>query len=144
MGLLESLRPKKGSKSKTKRLGRGRGSSQGKTAGKGHKGQKARSGGTVRRGFEGGQTPLYRRTPKLGFKNTMFTKRYEIVNVKDLSNLSGDVTPESLKEAGLVKKGPVKILGEGELKTAVNVKANKFSKSAKAAIESAGGKAEVI
>lgn len=144
MSLLSTLRPKKGSTSKSKRLGRGRGSGQGGTGGKGHKGQKARSGGSIIRGFEGGQTPLARRLPKFGFTNKMFTTRYEVVNLKDLDKLSGDVTLDSLKASGLVKKGPVKILGDGKLTKALNVKAHKFSAKAKEAIESAGGKAETL
>lgn len=144
MSLLSSLHPKKGAKSTSKRVGRGIGSGRGKTAGKGHKGQKARSGGAILRGFEGGQMPLARRLPKFGFTNAKFKKEYEIINIKDLNNLSGDVTPESLQKAGLVGKGPVKILGDGELKASLTVKAHKFSTKAKSSIEAAGGKAEVI
>lgn len=145
MSLLAELRPKKGSTHRRKVLGRGDASGRGSTAGKGHKGQKARKGAPIRRGFEGGQTPLARRSPKFGFKNTAFTTRYEIVNLGQLeAMMSGEVTMESLKAAGLVIHGPVKILGKGELKKALTVKAHKFSESAKAAIESAGGKIEVI
>jgi len=144
MSLLDTLRPKKGSVRKTKRLGRGRGSGQGGRAGKGNKGQKQRKSGNIRRGFEGGQTPLHRRFPKIGFKNTMFTQRYEVVNFSALENLSGEINVESLKKAGLIKKGPVKILARGEIKKALTVKAHKFSETAKTAIEKAGGKVEVI
>lgn len=144
MSLLSTLRPQKGSTHNSKRLGRGRGSGKGGTAGKGDKGQKARKSGNIRRGFEGGQTPVHRRFPKIGFKNTMFTTRYEVVNLKALETLSGDVTPASLKEAGLISNGPVKILATGTITKALNVKAHKFSETAKAAIEKAGGKVEVI
>jgi len=144
MSLLSQLHPQKGSTHNSKRLGRGRGSGKGGTAGKGHKGQKARKSGNIRRGFEGGQTPVHRRFPKIGFKNTMFTTRYQVVNLSDLEKLSGEVTPLVLKEAGLVKKGLIKILARGELKKALTVKAHKFSETAKAAIEKAGGKTEVI
>ena len=144
MSLLSSLAPKAGSKHYPKRLGRGRGSGLGQTAGKGHKGQLARTGGKVRRGFEGGQTPLHRRLPKFGFNNTDFETRYSIVNISQLDKLTGTVTPETLKSAGLIHSLPVKVLGNGKLTKALTVKANKFSSKAKAAIESAGGKVEVI
>ncbi|MCH2533572.1 MAG: 50S ribosomal protein L15 [Bdellovibrionales bacterium] len=144
MSLLSTLHPKAGATHKKKRIGRGNGSGLGGTAGKGHKGQKARAGGSIIRGFEGGQMPLARRLPKFGFSNANFKKVYEIVNLKDLEGLSGDVTPEVLQSKGLVNKGPVKILGQGEIKSALNIKAHKFSKTAKAAIEAAGGKVEVI
>lgn len=144
MSLLGSLRPKKGSTHNSKRLGRGRGSGKGGRAGKGNKGQKARKSGNIRRGFEGGQTPIHRRFPKIGFKNTMFTTRYEVVNLVALDKLSGEVTPETMKAAGLIKNGPVKILARGEIKKALTVKAHKFSETAKTAIEKAGGKIEVI
>lgn len=144
MSLLSTLYPKSGSTHKKKRIGRGNGSGQGGTAGKGHKGQKARAGGGIRRGFEGGQMPLARRLPKFGFTNAKFKKVYEIVNLKDLVDFSGEVTPETLLSKGLVNKGLIKILGDGELKSSINIKAHKFSKSAKAAIEAAGGKVEVI
>lgn len=144
MNMLSTLRPKRGSTHNTKRLGRGRGSGKGGRAGKGNKGQKARKSGNIRRGFEGGQTPVHRRFPKVGFKNTMFRTRYEIVNLSQLEKLSGEVTPESLKSTGLIKKGPVKILGKGTLAKTLTVKAHKFSETAKAAIEKAGGKVEVI
>ena len=136
-----------GARKVTKRLGRGQGSGQGKTAGKGHKGQNARSGGGVAIGFEGGQTPLYKRMPKRGFTN-MNRLEYGIVNLSDLNKFDNgtDVTPELLKQAGIVKKqlDGIKVLGNGTLEKKVNVKCNKISKSAQAAIEKAGGKVEVI
>lgn len=146
MNLLESLKPKAGSTHNTKRLGRGRGSGKGGRSGKGDKGQKARKSGNIRRGFEGGQMPVHRRTPKLGFKNTMFRNHFDIVNLSQLENLKTDaeVTPELLKSAGFVSAAQVKILGNGKLTKALTVKAHKFSETAKAAIEKAGGKAEVI
>ena len=144
MSLLSSLSPKTGSKQSPKRIGRGIGSGIGGTSGKGHKGQLARTGGTVRRGFEGGQTPMHRRLPKFGFSNVAFATEYDIVNLTQLAKFSGEVTPEVLQENGVVGKGLVKILGNGELKTALTVKAHKFSASAKKAIEAAGGKIEVI
>lgn len=144
---LSNLRPADGSKhSDNFRRGRGHGSGNGKTAGKGHKGQKARSGGT-RPGFEGGQMPLYRRLPKRGFTNIWGTE-YTIVNVDDLNKFeAGTVVNQALlEEAGVVKqvKDGIKILGEGELKVALTVQADKFSKTAAEKIEAAGGKAEVI
>lgn len=144
MSLLSNLSPKVGSTHYPKRVGRGIGSGLGGTAGKGHKGQLARTGGKVRRGFEGGQTPMHRRLPKFGFSNVDFATEYSIVNVGQLEALSGEVNPEVLVKLGLAGKGLVKILGNGELKKALTVKAHKFSESAKKAIESAGGKAEVI
>ena len=144
---LHELTYTEGSRKDRKRIGRGHGSGQGKTAGKGHKGQNARSGGGVRIGFEGGQTPLFRRLPKRGFTN-FNRKEYAIVNVASLNGFEDgtEVTPELLIECGLVKKelDGIKILGEGELEKRLSVKANKFSKSAIATIEQAGGKAEVI
>ena len=145
MSLLSSLRPKKGSVKRKKRIGRGDGSGTGSTAGKGHKGQLARTGGKVRRGFEGGQTPLHRRLPKFGFSNVDFATKYSIVNLTQLETLSGTVTPETLKTAKLVKgRAPVKVLGNGQLKKALTVKAHQFSEAAKKAIEAAGGKVEVL
>ncbi|MNL12854.1 50S ribosomal protein L15 [compost metagenome] len=144
MSLLKTLAPANGSTHSPKRIGRGIGSGMGGTSTKGHKGQLARTGGKVRRGFEGGQTPLHRRLPKFGFSNVAFANNFEIVNLSQLAKFSGEVTPESLYAAGLVSKGAVKILGNGELKTALTVKAHKFSESAKKAIEAAGGKVEVI
>lgn len=136
-----------GARRERKRIGRGHGSGNGKTAGKGNKGQNARSGGGVRLGFEGGQTPLARRLPKRGFTN-FNRKEYAIVNVESLNVFENEtvVTPELLKEVGLVRKelDGIKILGEGELTKKLTVQANKFSTSASTAIEQAGGKAEVI
>lgn len=145
MALLSSLKPAKGSKHRPKLLGRGRGSGKGQTSGRGGKGQKARKGAPIRRGFEGGQTPLHRRMPKVGFSNVDFQNEYDIVNLRQIAEFKGEVSPESLAKAGLVRKNAqVKILGLGQLKSALTVKANKFSAQAKAAIEAAGGKAEVI
>lgn len=144
---LHELKPAKGSVKAAKRKGRGPGSGLGKTAGRGHKGQKARSGGGVRPGFEGGQMPLIRRVPKRGFTN-IFAKVYSIVNVKDLEVFEDGtvVTPELLKEKGIISKlnDGVKILGDGELSKSLTVKAHKFSKAAQEKIEAVGGKAEVI
>jgi large subunit ribosomal protein L15 len=144
---LEDLKPAKGATKKAKRVGRGVGSGSGKTAGKGHKGQKARSGGVKGAGFEGGQMPLQRRIPKRGFTN-IFRKEYAIVNLDDLAKVTGSdpVTPEMLKQKGLIKdmKDGLKILGTGELKAKLIVRAHKFSKSAMEKIQAAGGKAEVI
>ena len=144
---LHELSPAPGSTKKAYRKGRGAGSGNGKTAGKGHKGQKARTGGGVRPGFEGGQMPLQRRIPKRGFNN-IFGTQYAVVNVSDLEQFDNDtvVTTELLMEAGLVKKtlDGVKILGNGELTKKLTVNAKAFSASAKEKIEKAGGKAEVI
>ncbi len=147
---LHDLRPNEGGGVKArKRVGRGIGSGTGKTSGKGHKGQNARSGGGVRPGFEGGQMPLFRRLPKRGFTN-IFGKQYAIINVSDLNNFEEGtvVTPEFLIENNFVKKSTaidgVRVLGDGELNVALTVKAQHFSKSAKEKIEACGGKAEVI
>jgi large subunit ribosomal protein L15 len=144
---LEELKPSEGAKKKVKRVGRGPGSGSGKTASKGHKGQKARSGGVKGPGFEGGQMPLQRRIPKRGFTN-IFHKEYAVVNVGDLARVGGSeaITPEVLLEKGLVKdlKAGIKILGMGEVKAGLTVRAHKFSKSAADKIQAAGGKAEVI
>jgi large subunit ribosomal protein L15 len=142
---LEELKPSQGSRKKAKRVGRGPGSGSGKTAGKGHKGQKARSGGVKGPGFEGGQMPLQRRLPKRGFTN-IFRKEYAVVNLRDLSAMSGTITPETMMAQGLVKnpKDGIKVLGVGELKSVLTVRAHKFSKSAIDKIQAAGGKAEVI
>ncbi len=144
---LHEMKYTEGARRNSKRIGRGQGSGHGKTAGKGNKGQNARSGGGVALGFEGGQTPIWRRLPKRGFTN--FTrKEYSIVNVELLNRFEEgtEVTPELLNQAGLVRKelDGIKILGVGELQKKLTVKANKFSKSAVEAIEKAGGKAEVI
>jgi large subunit ribosomal protein L15 len=143
---LHNLKPAEGSKKTRKRVGRGSGSGLGKTSGRGHKGQKARSGSTIRPGFEGGQMPLHRRLPKFGFTN-IYRREFQIVNVADLARCeAGEVTVESLIKAGLVKndRTPVKILGNGEIDKAYTVKVAAFSKSAIAKLEAAGGKAEVI
>lgn len=144
---LHELRPAEGSTKNKKRLGRGTASGQGKSAGKGQKGQNSRSGGGVRLGFEGGQMPLYRRLPKIGFTN-IWRKEYAVVNLSDLDIFENGavVTIEALKEAGLVKalKSGVKILGNGEISKSLTVQANKFSQSASDKITAAGGKVEVI
>ncbi len=141
---LEDLSPAPGSRHSPKRVGRGPGSGKGKTAGRGHNGQKSRSGYSRRRGFEGGQMPLVRRVPKRGFTN-IFRKEYGVVNLSGLEGFEGDVTIEFLVDKGLVRKGAsVKILGGGDLSRALNVQAHKFSKSARAKIEAAGGKCEVV
>lgn len=142
---LNELQPNDGSRQERLRKGRGSSSGMGKTSGRGQKGQKAR--GKVRVGFEGGQMPLYRRMPKRGFNN-INRKEYAIVNLNDLNRFddNSEINPVNLVEAGLVKneKQGIKILGNGELKKKLTVHANKFSASAKEAIESVGGKAEVI
>ena len=144
---LDELKPTEGSKFTSKRVGRGIGSGTGKTSGKGHKGQNARSGGGVRPGFEGGQMPLYRRLPKRGFKN-IFAKQYVTVNVEVLEKFENgtEVTAETLKEAGIISKklDGVKLLGRGELTKNLTVKVAGYTASAKEKIEKAGGKAEVI
>ncbi len=145
---LNTLKPAEGATKARKRVGRGPGSGIGKTAGRGENGQNSRSGGGVRIGFEGGQTPLFRRIPKRGFSNARFKKVYAIINLDDLNKFEdgAEVTPEILKDMGLVKKqlDGVKVLGNGTLEKKLTVKANKFSKTAKEAIEKTGGKAEVI
>ena len=144
---LHELQPVEGSRHSRKRVGRGTGSGHGKTSCRGHKGQNSRSGGGVRPAFEGGQTPLFKRLPKRGFTNVNH-KEYAVVNVEDLNVFENEtvVTIESLQEKGLVKKvyDGVKVLGNGKLEKNLTVKANKFSKTAEAAITSAGGKIEVI
>lgn len=144
---LHELSPAPGSVKEAKRIGRGHGSGNGKTAGKGHKGQKARSGHGMQIGFEGGQMPLQRRVPKRGFNN-IFATKYAIVNVSDLEVFEADavIDAKALQDKGLVKKiyDGVKVLGNGTLSKAVTVKASAFSESAKSKIEAAGGKAEVI
>jgi len=145
---IHDLSPAEGSTSSKKRLGRGTGSGLGKTSGKGHKGQKARSGGGVRPGFEGGQMPLYLRLPKRGFSNARFKKHFAEVNVGKLNvfRAGTKVTPEKLIEAGIINKieDGVKIMGAGELKKRLNISAHKFTKGATAQIEAAGGSVEVI
>jgi len=146
---LHELSPAKGSKHARKRLGRGPGSGTGKTAGRGEKGQKSRSGHTHRPGFEGGQMPLVRRVPKRGFTNIWRTE-YTVVNLSQLEKLdpatgSGEVTPDLLVARGLARRGrPVKVLGVGEVGRAYKVKAHRFSKSARAKIEAAGGSCEEL
>lgn len=144
---LHDLTPAKGAKKRRKRIGRGPGSGHGKTATKGHKGLLARSGGGKRPGFEGGQMPLIRRLPKFGFVNN-FRTEYSIVNVSSFQDWSGSgtITPQAMVDAGLVKRKtlPIKILGNGELKKSLVIQAHKFSKSAEAKIQSAGGRVEVI
>ena len=144
---LDELQPAAGSKFSPKRVGRGIGSGTGKTSGKGHKGQKARSGGSVRPGFEGGQMPIYRRLPKRGFTN-IFAKQYVSVNVEVLDRLEdgAEVTAEALKASGIISKtlDGVKLLGRGEVNKKFTVKVAKISASAKEKIEKAGGKVEVI
>ncbi len=144
---LHELTPAPGSNREAYRKGRGAGSGNGKTAGKGHKGQNARSGGGVRPGFEGGQMPLARRLPKRGFNN-IFAVKYAVVNVADLNGFEDGavVDAEALKAAGILKKtlDGVKVLGNGEISKKLTVKAAKFSTSAKEKIEQAGGKVEVI
>ena len=144
---LHEMKYNPGARKTSKRLGRGLGSGLGKTSGKGNKGQNSRSGGGVRLGFEGGQTPFYKQMPKRGFANVN-RKEYAVVNLADLNKFADgtNVTPELLKQAGLVKKAydGVKVLGNGKLEKKVNVTCNKISKSAQAAIEKAGGKVEVL
>ena len=145
---LHELAPAKGSVKKAFRKGRGPASGNGKTCGRGHKGQNSRSGGGVRPGFEGGQMPLQRRLPKRGFNNYNFATRYVTVNLEDLNRFEDGavVDAASLKEIGLIKKtlDGVKVLGRGEVTKKLTVKANAFTQTAKQGIESSGGKAEVI
>ena len=145
---LHTLKPNEGSIKNRKRVGRGQGSGTGKTSGRGEKGQNARSGGGVRVGFEGGQTPLFRRLPKRGFSNALFKKEYAIINLDELNKFEdgAEVSLEVLREMGIVKKSKdgLKVLGNGTLEKKLTVKANKFSASAKEQIEKFGGKAEVI
>ncbi|EAK8408841.1 TPA: 50S ribosomal protein L15 [Listeria monocytogenes] len=144
---LHELKPSEGSRKERNRVGRGTGSGNGKTSGRGHKGQKARSGGGVRLGFEGGQLPLFRRIPKRGFTN-INRKEFAIVNLDVLNRFEDgtEVTPELLVETGIIRneKSGIKILSNGNIEKKLTVKANKFSAAAKEAIEVAGGKTEVI
>jgi large subunit ribosomal protein L15 len=136
---LSDLKPRVGSKHSRKRVGRGPGSGLGHTAGKGQKGQKSRSGYSRRPGFEGGQMPLTRRVPKRGFTN-IFKTVYSTVNLSQLADLGAEIDPDLLTERGLARKGrPVKVLGDGEVKAALQVKASKFSRVAREKIEAAGG-----
>ncbi|MCM1043101.1 MAG: 50S ribosomal protein L15 [Corallococcus sp.] len=146
---IHTIQPAVGATTSDKRLGRGIGSGLGKTSGKGHKGQWARSGGGVRPGFEGGQTPLARRIPKRGFNNKNFAITYDVVNLTALNGFENGtvVTPELLKEKGIVNSksnGGLKVLANGTLTKKLTVKANKFSATAKEAIEKAGGTTEVL
>ena len=145
---LNELKYNEGSKKAIKRLGRGSSSGTGKTSGRGENGQKSRSGGGVRVGFEGGQLPLYRRLPKRGFSNAMFKTTYAVINVSDLNMFEDgtEVTPELLKEMGIIKKqlSGIKVLGNGSLEKKLTVRAHVFSKTAKEKIEAQGGKAEVM
>ncbi len=142
---LDSIKPAQKNETRT-RVGRGIGSGLGKTSGRGHKGQKARSGGGVRRGFEGGQTPLYRRLPKRGFTNIHALEYTEVTLTMLSKSKTEDVTAESLIADGIIKKANagIVVLGTGKLEKKVNVKAARFTKSAKEAIEALGGKAEVM
>ena len=144
MDLSKLRAPKKSSENK-KRVGRGMGSGMGKTSARGHKGQRSRSGSRMMRGFEGGQMPLHRRLPKRGFTN-IFRQEYNIVNLEKLAALGeSTITPDVLRKAGVIStKRPVKILGDGELTSAITVHAHKFSKSAQEKITKAGGKFEVL
>ena len=146
---LHELSPAEGSVKASYRKGRGPGSGNGKTAGKGHKGQNARSGGGVRPGFEGGQLPLYRKLPKRGFKNVRFGKQYSVINVESLNKFNdGEVVDSAaLLAMGIINaesKSGVKVLGEGELTKKLTVKAAVFSQTAKEKIEAVGGKTEVV
>lgn len=145
--LFNTLRPPVGSRKNKKRLGRGESSGLGKTSGRGHKGQKARSGGYHKVGFEGGQMPLVRRLPKRGFNN-IFRDEFSVVNVADLNGLKGmsEIDVDALKKCGLVRKAglKLKVLGDGQITSAMAVKAHKFSKTAVTKIEKAGGKAIVV
>ncbi|MFP6662664.1 MAG: 50S ribosomal protein L15 [Deltaproteobacteria bacterium] len=144
---LSNLRPAKGSRHDRKRIGRGQGSGTGKTAGRGHKGAKSRSGGGTKLGYEGGQMPLQRRLPKRGFHNP-FRKEFEVVNLASLALFDADSTvdPVALRQVGLVRRGalPVKILAKGKLDRKLVVKAHAFSDAARAAIEAQGGEVEVL
>jgi large subunit ribosomal protein L15 len=150
MSLLGKIKCPPGSRRQTKRLGQGPGSGTGKTAGKGQNGQRSRSGAKRgrRTGFEGGQMPLYRRLPKIRFSNHKFKKTYQLVNIGliEARGLEGEIGPEELKAAGLIRNSslPVKILGDGKLARSITIRAHKLSRSAQEAIEQAGGKAEVI
>jgi large subunit ribosomal protein L15 len=144
---IHELSPAEGSKKKRKRVGRGQGSGHGKTCCRGHKGQRSRSGGQLRLGFEGGQMPLQRRLPKRGFTN-IFRKEFNIINIKDLNRFEPNSTidMDALREAGLVNRarGDIKLLGEGEISHPMVIKVDKVSKAARAKIETAGGKVEVV
>jgi large subunit ribosomal protein L15 len=143
---LSNLRPPKGAKQAKKRIGRGQGSGNGKTAGRGHKGAKSRSGWKMKRGFEGGQMPLHRRVPKRGFHNP-FREEYDVVNIDTLAErfeVGVAITPELLRESGLVGSNRIKVLARGDVGKALTVKAHKFSGKAAEKIAAAGGTAEVL
>ena len=144
---LHEIKPASGARRPRRRVGRGPGSGLGKTAGRGHKGQKSRAGYSSRRGFEGGQMPLARRVPKRGFVN-IFRTLYRIVNVSRLNDFEAGsiISPETLQQAGLLRKGksPVKVLGNGELQVALTVRAHKFTRSATQKIEAVGGTVETL
>jgi large subunit ribosomal protein L15 len=146
---IEELRPAPGSRHREKRVGRGPGSGHGKTSCRGHKGQKSRSGGGVKPGFEGGQMPLHRRLPKRGFNNKLFAKDYAIVNLEKIAKIEDldEITPEVLLERRIISRlgrDGLKVLGRGELSRAITIKAHAFSEGAVSKIKEAGGKAEVL
>ena len=144
---IQELSPAEGSRKKCKRIGRGQGSGLGKTSGRGHKGQKSRSGGSIRPGFEGGQMPLQRRLPKRGFTN-IFKKHYTLIHLKDLSRFEPNATLdlETLRQAGLIKKPKygVKLLGDGDITQPLVIKVHKVSRSAREKVEAAGGRVELL
>lgn len=142
MKLLGTLKPKDGSVHYRKRVGRGIGSGLGGYSGKGGKGQTQRSGGSIRRGFEGGQTPLHRRLPKFGFTNTMFKKTFKVISFSDLADLGANVSVKDLEKK--FKKGPFKLLNKGALKGSVNLTIHKITEGAKQAIEKNGGKVTIL
>jgi len=142
MKLLGTLKPKDGSVHYRKRVGRGIGSGLGGYSGKGGKGQTQRSGGSIRRGFEGGQTPLHRRLPKFGFTNTMFKKTFKVISFSDLADLGSNVSVKDLEKK--FKKGPFKLLNKGTLKGSVNLTIHKITEGAKQAIEKNGGKVTIL
>ncbi len=145
MSILETLRPAEGSKHYQKRLGRGRGSGLGQTAGKGHKGQLARSGGKVRRGFEGGQSPLIRRLPKFGFSNAKFETKTLAISLTTLEKFGQEVSPEVLAGVGVLPRGfKMKVIGSSQSLKKMNIKTHFISKGAKATIEKSGGTVEVV
>ncbi len=145
---LHTLKFNEGSKKSNKRVGRGSSSGLGKTSGRGHKGQKSRSGYSRKAGFEGGQLPLFRRIPKRGFSNYEFKTEYAVINLSDLNKFENEtvVTPELLKDTGLIKKqlSGIKVLGKGNVEKKLTVRAHKFSETARTKIEAAGGNIEVI
>lgn len=145
MSLLGNLQPKAGSRKSRKRVGRGDSSGHGGTSCKGHKGQTARTGGRVRWGFEGGQTPMHRRLPKFGFSNKDYANRFDIINLDDIEKMNvTQINPELLNGLGRLPSGQLKVLAKGNITRAVTVSAHRFSEAAKAAIEKAGGKVEVL